>query len=327
MFSGTQDNLNVHGWEPSKCYDTLYMNWGRVADIAVASQQLIGASYLQSHVSIFVVDLKKVQPFCGVNIPEKEPKPTSKDEESVAPSGAFRTGQTVRRSFIREKPEAGKKPTTQVKISEETSDKSGTEGEDSDAVVAHADIPDVTNYENVFRPRNRVLNRTPPPDEPFEEPSSSDHDMPLPVRAVDPMNFHATKLSSKKVSPSPTRRASQPAIPSGYHTGARRGSVSGANSSGSSNLDIMQPQEVHMRNSPHSGSIQRPVSVYEGGSGPGSGRSTSQSVPRDLPSSPVRASYRTSVNLGSCKDSPTEQEYLPGNIFIFEFNQTKTYDV
>lgn len=302
----------MHGWEPSKCFDTLYMNWGRVADIAVASQQLIGASYLQSHVSIFVVDLKKVHPFCGDNIPEKEAKPSKED---TASSSAFRPGQTVRRSFIREKPEAGKKPTTQVKISEETSDKSGTEGEDSDAVVAHADIPDVINYENVFRPRNRVLNRTPPPDEPFEEPSSSDHDMPMPVRAVDPMNFHATKLSSKKVSPSPTRRASQPAIPTGYHTGARRGSVSGAGSGSSaalgSNQDIMQPQEVHLRNIPHSGAV-RPASVYEGGSGPSTGRNSSQSVPRDLPSSPVRASYRTSVNLGSCKDSPSEQEFLPG---------------
>jgi len=311
LFTGTQDNLNVHGWEPSRSFDTLYMNWGRVSDIAVASQQLIGASYLNAHVSIFVVDLKKVQPFCGVNIPEKEQKP-SKDEANVA----FRPGQSVRRSFIREKPEAGKKPTTQVKISEETSDKSGTEGEDSDAVTAHADIPDVTNYENVFRPRKRELNRTPPPAEPFEEPSSSDHDMPLPVRAVDPMNFHATKLSNKKVSPSPTRRASQPAIPSGYHTGARRGSVSGGGSAGTASGDVMKPQEVHMRNNNTSNSgPARPTSVYDGAGTAGSnggGRTSSQSVPRDLPSSPVRASYRTSVNLQQCKDSPTEQEYLPG---------------
>ena len=297
LFSGTQDNLRVHGWEPSRSFDSLPVSWSKISDIATASQQLIGASFQQTHVSLYVVDLKRVQPFCGVNIPEKEPKPA----ENV--NVTFRPGQTVRRSFVKESTDAGKRPPTQVKISEETSDKSGTEGEDSDA-VSHADIPDIGNYQNVFRPRNRELNRTPPPpDEPFEEPPGSDLEMPMPVRAVDPMNFHASKLN-KKVSPSPTRRASQPAMPSGYHSGVlggRRGSVS-------SNSDVMKPQDFHMRHNPHSG--QRPVSVYDPSELRG-GRSSSQSVPRELPSSPVRANFRTAVNLNTCKDSP-DQEYLPG---------------
>ena len=293
LFSGTQDSLRIHGWEPNRSFDQVMMNWGKISDIATASQQLIGASYQQSHVSLYVVDLKRVLPFSGVNIPEKE--------ATVAQSTnvTFRPGQTVRRSFVKEKPEAGKKPSTpQVKISEETSDKSGTEGEDSDA-ISHADIPDRGNYENVFRPRRTELNRTPPPEEPFEQPSSSDIDMPMPVRAIDPMNFHASKLN-KKVSPSPTRRASQPAMPTFGHQGSRRGSVSAIN-----NGDVMKPQEVHLRNGPHTG--QRPSSVYD------PSESRGKSVPREMPSSPVRASYRTAVNLNACKDMPDQQlEYLPG---------------
>jgi len=311
LFSGTADGLHVLGWEPSATFDTLAVHWGRIADLATASQQLIGASYHQSHVSLFVVDLKRMQPFSCVNIAEKEQKLPQEQNSNVT----FRPGQTVRRSFVKEKPEQGKR-STQMKISEETSDKSGTEGEDSDAVTSHADIPDIGNYQNVFQPRNRQLNRTPPPAEPFEDPAQEDIDMPLPVRAVDPMNFHASKLN-KKVSPSPTRRASQPSMPSsaggGVHSGARRGSITTVN-----NADVMKPQEVHLRNNSHNQHSQRPNSVYEpmmADPRSSAGRANSQSVPRELPSSascsPVRAGYRTAVNLNSCKDSPEPQEYLP----------------
>ena len=283
----------MHGWEPCRSFDSIPMNWGKIADMATANQQLIGAAFNQSHVTLYVVDLKRVLPFSGLNIPEKEQK------SAESPNVTFRPGQSVRRSFVKEKPEAGKRSApAQMKISEETSDKSGTEGEDSDA-VSHAEIPDISNYENVFQPRKRQLAHTPPPpDEPFEDPHPSDLDMPLPVRAIDPMNFHASKLN-KKVSPSPTRRASQPAMPTGYHSGTRRGSITAVNS------DVMKPQEVHLRNNPHSG--QRPASVYEPVEQRG-GRS-SASVPRELPSSPVRAAYRTAVNLNAAS---ADQEYLPG---------------
>jgi hypothetical protein len=353
LFSGTVDGLRVHGWEPSRTFDSLGLGWGRLADLATASNQLIGASFAQCHVALYVVDLKRVQPFCGVNIPEKEPK-----ESGVVPAGGgggagiastaggggseadphrnvtFRPGQTVRRSFVREKPGGvnadgrnGKSQQQlalppQVKISEETSDKSGTEGEDSDA-VSHADIPDIGHYETIFRPRNRELNRTPPADEPFEAPA----EMELPMRAAEPTTV-AGKLVSKQqkmVSPSPpTRRASQPAMYSaaaaglsGYpvHSGngSRRGSTTGLHP------DVMRPQEVHLRSVPHSGALsssssQRPYSVYGGeteAARGSAGRSASHSVPRELgpqhPGSPVRAAYRTAISLGS----PEQEEYLP----------------
>lgn len=302
--------MQVHGWEPSRNLDSLPMNWSKITDIATANQQLIGAAFHQSHVSLYVVDLKRVQPFCGLNIPEKEQKAAvggDGSDDACLANVTFRAGQSVRRSFVKEKPEEGRRGVApaQMKISEETSDKSGTEGEDSDAVT-HAEIPDISNYENVFQPRKRQLAHTPPPPEaPFEDPHPSDQDMPLPVRAVDPMNFHASKLN-KKVSPSPTRRASQPAMPTGYHSGSRRGSITAGG--GGNIVDVMKPQEVHLRNSPHSGQQQRPTSVYDDHRG---GRA-SASVPREMPSSPVRAAYRTAVNLNAATAAGVaDQEYLP----------------
>jgi katanin p80 WD40 repeat-containing subunit B1 len=368
LFSGTADGLRVHGWEPTRTFDSLGLGWGRLADLATASHQLIGASYAQCHVAIYVVDLKRVQPFCGVNIPEKEPRQSGGGAVSAGATATgqadphrnvtFRTGQTVRRSFVRDnKPGSGGSAKSgsaqqappqppQVKIAEETSDKSGTEGEDSDA-VSHADIPDINHYETIFRPRNRELNRTPPADEPFEAPPGGTELelMPMPVRAADPTaaaafygsNKHLAKSQQKVVSPSPpTRRASQPAmysatavavaaaVPGGFPSsgggggsGSRRGSTTGLH------LDVMRPQEVHLRGAPHSGTVssqppQRPYSVYGGEgessrSGGGSGRTAS--VPREFGppgGSPVRAAYRTAIPLGGASDQP--EEYLPDSL-------------
>ena len=54
----------------------------------------------------------------------------------------------------------------QVKISEEQT--SSTDPEDSSGEVNQADINDVQNYENIFKPRRQELNRTPEPIDDFE---------------------------------------------------------------------------------------------------------------------------------------------------------------
>jgi len=277
LFTGTPDTLRVCGWEPVRTMDTITLSWGRVADIATASNQLIGASHHASHVQLWVVDLKRVQPFSGVVVPEKDTgKVTFRDHP-------------VRRSFIKEKPgPGGTKPVQQVKI-EECSDKSGTDGDDSDA-VSTAEITNLNHYENIFQPRQRQLNRTPPIEPPFEAPMEPD--MPMPVRACDPMNFHSNKT---RPSPSGTRRASQPTLPTGYIPGSSHNSApSGRRGSTTGLHDVMKPQEVHLR--PTSMSHQRPVSVHDPG--------------YVKPASPVRAGYRTAVNLGAVSNAP-EQEYLP----------------
>jgi katanin p80 WD40 repeat-containing subunit B1 len=66
------------------------MGWGKIQDIATAQNQLIGASFHMANVVLYVVDLKRVQPFGG------EP-----DDISLSP---FVHGQSVRKSFSRDKP-------------------------------------------------------------------------------------------------------------------------------------------------------------------------------------------------------------------------------
>ena len=41
LFSGAQDSMRVYGWEPVRCYDSFSLGWGKVADIAVSSNQLV----------------------------------------------------------------------------------------------------------------------------------------------------------------------------------------------------------------------------------------------------------------------------------------------
>ncbi|KAJ4445662.1 hypothetical protein ANN_12346 [Periplaneta americana] len=171
LYAGSMDVLKVYGWEPARTYDTIPMGWGKVQDIATAQNQLIGASFHMANVVLYVVDLKRVQPFGG-----------DPDDSSPSP---FVHGQSIRKSFSREKPFNVAKATTDqlmnilrdfrldVKTIEE-SDRSGTDPEDEMQSVA--DIPNVGDYQAIFQP-NRKLNRTPPPD-PFPAPLEDDPSVP-----------------------------------------------------------------------------------------------------------------------------------------------------
>jgi katanin p80 WD40 repeat-containing subunit B1 len=90
LYAASQDVLKVYGWEPARTYDTIPMGWGKIRDIATAQNQLVGASFHLTNVVLYVVDLKRVQPFSG---------------ESDGPSPSpFVHGQSVRKSFNQEKP-------------------------------------------------------------------------------------------------------------------------------------------------------------------------------------------------------------------------------
>ena len=58
-------------------------------------------------------------------------------------------GQVMRRSFV--KGQNGARSSPDVKVSEEQSDKSGTDPEDTDENHSQADITDYRHYEEIFR--------------------------------------------------------------------------------------------------------------------------------------------------------------------------------
>uniref|UniRef100_A0A669AX51 Katanin p80 WD40 repeat-containing subunit B1 n=1 Tax=Oreochromis niloticus TaxID=8128 RepID=A0A669AX51_ORENI len=86
LYSGATDSLRVFGWEPDRCFDAVSVGWGKVSDVAICNQQLIGVSHQLSNVSSYVVDLKRVKKSGGAVIqgiiqdnqpltePKKDPK-------------------------------------------------------------------------------------------------------------------------------------------------------------------------------------------------------------------------------------------------------------
>lgn len=318
LFSGSHESFKVHLWEPHRVSDSISMGWGKIKDIAVASKQLIAASHQMSNVSIYVVDLKRVQPM-GSNLRSNPPMTNGSRNNSTPGSlattayklsnGVIQQPSHVRRSFVKEKPGlTGTRPDSQIKTSEEpNSDKSGTDPEDSDA-ISPADINDYRSYENIFRPRQRELSRTPPmPDEPFQAPSGSESDVPQ-SHTGSLLRPNKLKLrNQKKPSPSPTRRTSQ----SGMHSSHIYGSspdvnrITNGNNNSTGNVRIR-------RTSNSSGNSTRPMSVYES-----SNLSHSPSAPQfQNGNSPTRHQRSTSVQPRSAHEldfpgdtSPTSEHF------------------
>ncbi|XP_043224557.1 katanin p80 WD40 repeat-containing subunit B1-like isoform X2 [Amphibalanus amphitrite] len=175
VFAGCHDMLKVYGWEPFRSHDTVAMGWGKIADIAVAQTQLIGAAFHSSNVSVYMVDLKKVQPF---GRPQIQPEPAS------APPPVFRHNQHVRKSFIKEKPPDGNGNDMAMRVEESSDTNVNTDPEDD--LLSVVDVKDQHDYTEIFRPRTRALNRTPPPEPaPPADPSPSLPPLPpsTPVRA------------------------------------------------------------------------------------------------------------------------------------------------
>ncbi|XP_071526340.1 uncharacterized protein kat80 [Panulirus ornatus] len=145
LYAGSPDVLKVYGWEPARTFDTVAMGWGKIQDIAIAQNQLIGAGFHGVHVSLYVVDLKRVQPFGG---PQQDVPST------------FRYGAAIRKSFSKDK-NSGKVTAESMKT-EEASDTGGEEPQEEDPPP---EITNLNDYNVIFKTR-RELQRTPPLPEP-----------------------------------------------------------------------------------------------------------------------------------------------------------------
>ncbi|XP_076671457.1 katanin p80 isoform X5 [Andrena cerasifolii] len=193
LFAGCHDVLKVYGWEPGRTLDSVPTGWGKVQDIAVAQNQLIGASFHTANVVLYVCDLKKIAPLGGVST-------------SGSP---FSHGNSLRKSFSRERPPGLKKHTLDVRTIEEA-DKSGTDPEDE---VTFADIPNVTEYHDVFQP-NRALSRTPPPEpEAFQEPQEVDPTQPQILQNLSTSMSNLSTAEPEEVPPIPSPSSPPPPAP------------------------------------------------------------------------------------------------------------------
>ncbi|XP_028257282.1 katanin p80 WD40 repeat-containing subunit B1 [Parambassis ranga] len=167
LYSGATDSLRVFGWEPDRCFDVVPVGWGRVSDLALCGQQLIGVSHQLSSVSSYVVDLKRVKK-SGGSVIQGIPQDNQPLTEPKDPRGA-----ALRRNYER--------PTTtcsshRVKQRSDT-DRRSPEGErrspsedEADEKLSSAEIYNAEDYKEIFQPKN-AISRTPPRiTEPFPAP-------------------------------------------------------------------------------------------------------------------------------------------------------------
>uniref|UniRef100_A0A8C9YUQ5 Katanin p80 WD40 repeat-containing subunit B1 n=1 Tax=Sander lucioperca TaxID=283035 RepID=A0A8C9YUQ5_SANLU len=153
LYSGSTDSLRIFGWEPDRCFDVVPVGWGKVSDLAICNQQLIGVSHQLSSVSSYVVDLKRVKKSGGSMIQgiiqDNQPLTEPKDPKGAA----------LRRNYER--------PTTtcssqRVKQSSEA-DRRSPEGErrspsedEADEKVSSAEIHNAEDFKEIFQPKNAI---------------------------------------------------------------------------------------------------------------------------------------------------------------------------
>ncbi|KAJ8247364.1 hypothetical protein GJAV_G00245550 [Gymnothorax javanicus] len=166
LYCGAQDSLRVYGWEPDRCFDVVPVGWGKVADMAVCNNQLIGLSCYLTNVSSYVVDLNRVKK-SGSLI-----QGLIQDDKPLAEPAV--KGSTIRRNYERPLTTCANQ---RVKQNSE-SDRRSPEGErrspssedERDEKESTAEIRNAEDYKEIFQPKN-AISRTPPrKSEPFPAP-------------------------------------------------------------------------------------------------------------------------------------------------------------
>uniref|UniRef100_A0A667XIX4 Katanin p80 WD40 repeat-containing subunit B1 n=1 Tax=Myripristis murdjan TaxID=586833 RepID=A0A667XIX4_9TELE len=148
LYSGATESLRVYGWEPDRCFDVVPVAWGKVADMAVCNQQLIGVSCQQTNVSSYVVDLTRVKKTGGSEIqgvirddqPLTEPSPKG----SMLWRNYERPMTTCSsQSILKEEIPGGER-------------RSPSSEDEKDERESTAEIRNAEDYKEIFQPKNAI---------------------------------------------------------------------------------------------------------------------------------------------------------------------------
>ncbi|KAF7485275.1 katanin p80 WD40 repeat-containing subunit B1 [Marmota monax] len=165
LYSGCQDSLRVYGWEPERCFDVVLVNWGKVADLAICNDQLIGVAFSQSNVSSYVVDLTRVTRTGTVaQDPVQDSQPLA--QQSPNPSVPLRR--------IYERPSTTCSKPQRVKRNSESERRSPSSEDDRDERESRAEIQNAEEYTEIFQPKNSISRTPPRRSEPFPAPPEDD---------------------------------------------------------------------------------------------------------------------------------------------------------
>ncbi|KAK1260627.1 hypothetical protein QJS04_geneDACA022532 [Acorus gramineus] len=86
LFCGLDESLKVFSWEPIRCHDAVDMGWSHLGDLCIHEGQLLGCSYHQSRVAIWIADISLIGPYASGIIPRSNNNmdPESNNGENVA---------------------------------------------------------------------------------------------------------------------------------------------------------------------------------------------------------------------------------------------------
>ncbi|KAL8183924.1 UNVERIFIED_CONTAM: Katanin p80 WD40 repeat-containing subunit B1 [Gekko kuhli] len=160
LYAGCQDALRVYGWEPERCFDVVMVNWGKVADLSVCNNQLIGVSFSQSIVSSFVVDLNRVSK-CRSGL-----HGLVRDDKPLVPPVPM--GSSLRRIYDR--PSTTCSRPQRMKQNSESERRSPSSEDDREEKESTAEIKNPEDYKEIFQPKNAITRTPPCKSEPFPAP-------------------------------------------------------------------------------------------------------------------------------------------------------------
>ncbi|CAH9059820.1 unnamed protein product [Cuscuta europaea] len=63
LFCGLDDSLKVYSWEPVLCHDSIDMEWSTLGDLCIHDGKLLGGTYYQNSVGIWVADTSVIEPY------------------------------------------------------------------------------------------------------------------------------------------------------------------------------------------------------------------------------------------------------------------------
>ncbi|KAL8184034.1 UNVERIFIED_CONTAM: Katanin p80 WD40 repeat-containing subunit B1 [Gekko kuhli] len=160
LYAGCHDALRVYGWEPERCFDVVMVNWGKVADLSVCNNQLIGVSFSQSIVSSFVVDLNRVSK-CRSGL-----HGLVRDDKPLVPPVPM--GSSLRRIYDR--PSTTCSRPQRMKQNSESERRSPSSEDDREEKESTAEIKNPEDYKEIFQPKNAITRTPPCKSEPFPAP-------------------------------------------------------------------------------------------------------------------------------------------------------------
>ncbi|XP_022720507.1 katanin p80 WD40 repeat-containing subunit B1 homolog isoform X2 [Durio zibethinus] len=63
LFCGSDSGLKVYSWEPVVCHDSVDMGWSTLGDLCINEGKLLGCSYYQNSVGVWVADVGHIEPY------------------------------------------------------------------------------------------------------------------------------------------------------------------------------------------------------------------------------------------------------------------------